>query len=117
MRFFEGNSVNVYATPNGPNSGGQILVRSAALFTHSVDIRGDAGNDQGQIILRDTTGGFALDGLIMEGQYASGTSGEGGAVVAHNGEDVTSAEFIGDNGFDAGAGDPAPGIRQQLRHV
>jgi hypothetical protein len=45
---------NVFLTPDGPNSGGQLLMRSPGAFLVStVDIRGDAGNVQGQIILRD----------------------------------------------------------------
>lgn len=92
---------NVTATlRGGADSGGLVLANSGGA-ADTVELIGDAGNSEGQIILRDGNAGNTRDGIALRARHVFG-SGEGGVMTALNGENVVTARVIGDDGTDAG---------------
>jgi len=67
----------------------------------TVEVSGDGGSDEGQLILRDASSGLPVDAIALHGRNPSGLAG-GGVVSVLNGEGQVSARLIGDNGGDEG---------------
>ena len=84
--------------PTGPSNGGLIELRNNGGMVGTIEMRGDAGSDEGQITLRDGSGTTSVS---IRGSHVFG-SGEGGVVTTLNGSGIVTGRLIGDDGGDAG---------------